>query len=128
MIKDINQYMDLILKLANIIIIGWGAYRFTRKPQESLSEQVTTLEDRVNKLETEVNLRQKDIDRQLRQGNDKFRFFGGILEVLVTCVLALIDFEVHYCESEHKEISEDLSDAKKALTKCLSKISKEETV
>lgn len=128
MINNLAQYMDFILKLANILIIGYGAYRFTKKPHDSLSERLTNLENRVDDLEAEVNRRQKDIDQQLRQGNDKFRFFGTILEVLVTCVLALIDFEVHYCESEHKEISEDLSDAKKALNKCLSKISKEGTV
>ena len=45
------------------------------------------MEDRVEKLDTEANIRQKDIEQQLRQGNDKFRFFGSVLEVLVTCVL-----------------------------------------
>lgn len=128
MISNLAQYMDFILKLANILIIGYGAYKFTKKPHDSLSERLTNLEDRVEKLDTEANIRQKDIEQQLRQGNDKFRFFGSVLEVLVTCVLALIDFEVHYCESEHKDISDDLANAKKALNKCLTKMDKEGTV
>lgn len=127
MVNNLAQYMDFILKLANILIIGYGAYRFTRKPHDSLNERLTNLEDKVEKLDAELNIRQQDIEKQLRQGNDKFRSHESVLEVLITCILALIDFEVHYCETEHKDISDDLADAKKALNKCLIKMDKEET-
>ena len=82
----------------------------------------------MDELETKSEIRYKDFEQQLRKGNDKFRSIEKILEVLLTCSLALINFEVHYCETEHKEISEDLEDARKVLNKCLSKISKEESV
>lgn len=128
MINTITQHMDAFLKLANIIAILFAAYKFTRKPQETLSERLDALEEKVDKLDTEIEVRQKDFEQQLRQGNDKFRSISNILEVLLTCTLALINFEVHYCESEHKDISEDLEDARKVLNKCLAKVKMEESV
>lgn len=128
MVSFLMQYMDLILKFANIVIIGYAAYRFTKRPHDSLQERVTALEDKVEKLENGVDLRQKDIEQQLRQGNDRFRSISNVLEVLLTCTLALINFEVHYCESEHKDISEDLEDARKILNKMLAKIKTEEAL
>lgn len=128
MVNYLMQYMDLILKFANIVIIGYAAYRFTMRPHDSLQERVTALEDKVEKLENGADLRQKDIEKQLRQGNDRFRSISNVLEVLLTCTLALINFEVHYCESEHKDISEDLEDARKILNKMLAKVKTEETL
>ena len=128
MISTITQHMDAFLKLANIIAILFAAYKFTKKPQESLEERVSALEKRIEKDETEADLRQKEIDLQLKKGNDKFRAISNMIEVLLTCTLALINFEVHYCETEHKEISEDLEDARKVLNKCLAKVKMEESV
>lgn len=128
MVNHLMQYMDLILKFANIVIIGYAAYRFTTRPHDSLQERVTALEDKVEKLENGVDLRQKDIEQQLRQGNDRFRSISNVLEVLLTCTLALINFEVHYCESEHKDISEDLEDARKILNKMLAKVKTKEAL
>lgn len=128
MIQTITQYSDFILKLANVLMLGFMFWKFTRKPHENLENRLKALEDKVDDLDSEVNLRYKDFEQQLRQGNDKFRSIEKILEVLLTCSLALINFEVHYCESEHKEISGDLEEARKVLNRCLSKISKEESV
>ena len=128
MVKTITEYSDLILKLANVLMLGFMFWKFTRKPQESLESRIEALEKKVDKLDSEVNLRHKDFERQLRQGNDKFRSIEKFLEVLLTCSLALINFEVNYCTTEHKEISGDLEEARKALNKCLSKINKEESV
>lgn len=128
MVQTVTQYSDLVLKLANVLMLGFMFYKFTRKPHENLESRLKALEDKVDDLDSEVNLRYKDFEQQLRQGNDKFRSIENILEVLLTCSLALINFEVHYCESEHKEISGDLEEARKVLNRCLSKISKEESV
>ena len=128
MIQTITQYSDLILKLANVLMLGFMFWKSTRKPHENLENRITTLEKKMDELETKSEIRYKDFEQQLRKGNDKFRSIEKILEVLLTCSLALINFEVHYCETEHKEISEDLEDARKVLNKCLSKISKEESV
>ena len=128
MVQTITQYSDLVLKLANVLMLGFMFWKFTRKPHENLENRITTLEKKMDELETKSEIRYKDFEQQLRKGNDKFRSIEKILEVLLTCSLALINFEVHYCETEHKEISEDLEDARKVLNKCLSKISKEESV
>ena len=128
MVQTITQYSDLFLKLANVLMLGFMFWKFTRKPHENLENRITTLEKKMDELETKSEIRYKDFEQQLRKGNDKFRSIEKILEVLLTCSLALINFEVHYCETEHKEISEDLEDARKVLNKCLSKISKEESV
>ena len=128
MVQTITQYSDLVLKLANVLMLGFMFWKFTRKPHENLENRITTLEKKMDELETKSEIRYKDFEQQLRKGNDKFRSIEKILEVLLTCSLALINFEVHYCETEHKEISGDLEDARKVLNKCLSKISKEESV
>lgn len=128
MVNFMMQYMDLILKFANIVIIGYAAYRFTKRPHDSLQERMTALEGRTEKLENGVEIRHKDFEQKLRQGNDRFRSISNVLEVLLTCTLALINFEVHYCESERKEISEDLEDARKILNKMLAKIKSEESI
>ena len=128
MVKTITEYFDLILKLANVLMLGFMFWKFTRKPHESLDNRLKAIEKKVEDLESEVNLRHKDFEQQLRQGNDKFRAIENFLEILLTCSLALINFEVNYCTTEHKEISGDLEEARKALNKCLSKINKEESV
>lgn len=128
MIQTITQYSDLFLKLANILTLLFMFWRFTRKPQETLESRINTLEEKVKDLESKTDLRHKDFEQQLRQGNDKFRAIEKFIEILLTCSLALINFEVNYCTTEHKEISGDLEEARKALNKCLSKINKEENV
>lgn len=112
-----NLSMRNILDFAELVMLGYALYKFTRKPQDNLEKRITTLE-----------VKAEEHERKLRQGNDKFRSIGNFLEVLLTCTLALINFEVHYCESEHKDISSDLEDARKALNKCLSKFNKEDDV
>ena len=64
MITIITQHMDAFLKMANIIAILYAAYKFTKRPQETLSERIDALEEKVEKLETEVDLRQKDFEQQ----------------------------------------------------------------
>lgn len=106
-----NLSMRNILDFAEIVMLGYALYKFTRKPQDTLEKRITTLEVKIEEHE-----------RKLRQGNDKFWTYGSVMETLVRCTLALMKFEVHYCESEHKEISEDLVTAEKELNECLTRI------
>lgn len=128
MIQNILPYLQAVLTFANICVMGYVFIKFLGKPHDTLEERVEALEDKIEKLDAELDVRQRDIENQLRQGNDKFRSHEKILEVLLTCTLALINFEVHYCETEHKDISEDLEGARKELNKCLAKINKEDDV
>lgn len=103
--------MDVILKIAqlvltlfNIIIILYGFYIFLTKPR-------TTLEKRVQALEVKL----AEAEKSLLQGNDRFRSQDEALEVLIRSTLALIEFEVQYCLTENKQISDDLKKVKEDL-------------
>lgn len=115
MLNSLLPVLQCILAFGNICVIGYGIIKALGRPHNDL-------EKRVNALEVKLG----DIEHKLMQGNDKFRSHEKVLEILVTCTLALINFEVHYCETEHKEISQDLEDARRELNKCLSKISDDE--
>ena len=103
-ISDILPIMQLLLSFCNICIIGYAFIRFVGKPHNDLSTKVTNLEYEV-----------KEIKNSLMQGNDRFRNQDTTNEVIIRTVIALIDFEVHYCETEQKPISKSLERAKEEL-------------
>lgn len=96
--------MQIFISFANICILLYALYKFLNRPHD-------TLEQRVISIETEV----KDIKESLHQGNDRFRSQEDTNEVLIHSVLALIEFEIQYCLTEHKEMSKDLEKAKEDL-------------
>jgi len=98
------QLVQLILASLNIIIIIYGFYIFLTKPR-------TTLEKRVQALE----IKMAEVEKSLLQGNDRFRSQDEALEVLIRSTLALIEFEVQYCLTENKQISDDLKKVKEDL-------------
>lgn len=98
------QFSQLILTLFNIVIILYGFYIFLTKPR-------TTLEKRIQALEVKL----AEVEKSLLQGNDRFRSQDEALEVLIRSTLALIEFEVQYCFTENKPISDDLKKVKEDL-------------
>lgn len=98
------QLVQLILASLNIIIIIYGFYIFLTKPRN-------TLEKRVQALEVKL----AEVEKSLLQGNDRFRSQDEALEVLIRSTLALIEFEVQYCLTENKQISDDLKKVKEDL-------------
>lgn len=109
-ITTILPLLQLILTAANILVIGYGFFKFLNKPHD-------TLEERVTAHDVEI----ADIKKSLLQGNDRFREQDDTNEVLIHSVLALIEFEIQYCLTEHKEPSRDLERAKEDLHSYLSK-------
>ena len=116
MVGSILPVAQLILACCNIIIIGYGMVKFLNKPHDTLEEQHKSLEKRVDTLDYEI----KEIKEALRHGNDKFREHDEAITVLIKSTLALIDFEMSYCLTEHKEMSSGLSKAKEELNDYLS--------
>ena len=108
MIPNILPYLQTVLAGANICIIGYGFYRFLNKPH-------TTLESKVNEHDVKI----KEIEDSLKQGNDRFREQDNTNEVMQICMLALIDFELSYCSHTNYEHTEDLIKAKDILRKHL---------
>ncbi len=53
-----------------------------------------------------------EVEKSLLKGNDHFRSQDDALEVLIRSTLALIEFEVQYCITEGKQISDDLKHVK----------------
>ena len=85
--------------------------KFLDKPHDSLEERVTKLEARVDNAE-----------EALHKGNDKFRNHGEALETLLSCSLALVEFEIQYCVSNATQPSQDLQKAKEQLHEYLTRV------
>lgn len=96
-----DVYVDWFLKLAQIVTILYAAYKFTRKPHDSLDSRLTAVEVKLAEHE-----------HSLHQGNDRFKQQDDTNEILTRCTFALLEFEVHYCETEQKPISKNLEKAK----------------
>lgn len=100
----IIKIAQLVLTLFNIIIILYGFYIFLTKPRTSLEKRVQALE-----------IKLAEVEKSLLKGNDHFRSQDETLEVLIRSTLALIEFEVQYCITENKPISDDLKKVKEDL-------------
>lgn len=97
-------YLQTALAMCNIIIIAYGFFKFLNKPHDTLEGRVAALE-----------VKQKDTEQALRQGNDRFRDQSSTNEVIQKSLLALIEFEIQYCTAEGKGISKDLERARDEL-------------
>lgn len=109
-VTAILPFFQLALTFGNICVLAYALFKFLNRPHD-------TLEDRVNAHDVEI----KEIKSSLLQGNDRFREQDDTNEVLIHSVLALIEFEIQYCLTEHKEPSKDLERAKDDLHSYLSK-------
>lgn len=109
-VQTVLPILQMILAFGNICVLGYALFKFLNKPHN-------TLEDRIN----EHDLKIKAIENSLLQGNDRFREQEDTNEVLIRSVFALLEFEVHYCETEQKPISKNLERAKDDLHDYLAK-------
>lgn len=109
-VQSILPFLQLILTFGNICIIGYAFVKFLGKPHNSLEQRVT-----------EHDIKIKEIESSLLQGNDRFREQDSTNEVMQSCMLALIDFELAYCIHTSYEDTEDLMKAKTELRKHLSR-------
>lgn len=107
-IKVALTVMQLVLAFANICVIGYGFYKFLNKPHDTLEARHEELKKRVD----EHDYKLKEVEQSLHNGNDKFKEQADTNEVLIRSVFALLEFEVHYCETEQKPISKNLERAK----------------
>ena len=99
-----SEILKVVLQVANITVLGYALYKFLNKPHNSLEERVTKCEQDV-----------KDIKQSLFRGDSKFQEHERALKVLVRATIALVEFEMQYCLTEHKEMSKGLEKAKEAL-------------
>lgn len=102
--KELLTYMQLFLSFGNACILLYAFKKFLGKPQDSINSRLT-------KLEYDT----AEIKNSLRLGNDNFRNQRELNEVLIRSTFAILEFEVHYCETEQKPISKNLERAKDEL-------------
>lgn len=110
------QILQIIINICSLIAILIAVFKFLKKPHDTLTERVTKLEVKV-----------EEIEDSLKQGNDRFaqheiRFENQdkTFKVIIRSVLALIEWEIQYCLTEHKEPSAGLEKAKEDLNEFLS--------
>lgn len=99
-----SEFLKILLQFANVVVLGYALFKFLNKPH-------STLETRVNEHEVKI----KEIEQSLHQGNDRFKEQESTNEVMQSCMLALIDFELAYCIHTSYEDTEDLMRAKTEL-------------
>lgn len=116
-IQSTLPVLQTILATCNIVILGYGLYRFLNRPHDTLEKRHEELEKRVD----EHDVKFKEVEESLHHGNDKFRQQADINEVFINCMLAFIDFEMAYCSSTGYKDLEDLDNAKQTLRKYLAK-------
>lgn len=110
-VQNIALGLTVFLSFGNACIMLAAFKTFLSTPRK-------TMEKRVSDLEAKV----ASIEGSLQKGNEKFSDLGEIVEALLQCTQALIEFEIQYCLLENKEFSKGLEDAKTSLSKCLNKI------
>ena len=110
MITTVLPYLQALLALGNLVIMAWALKTYLCKPHDTLAQQVA-----------ENTVKIKEVERSLLLGNDRFREQESTNEVMQSCMLALIDFELAYCIHTSYEDTDDLMRAKTELRKHLSR-------
>ena len=108
-------YLQTFLAIGNLCIMLWALKTFLSKPQATLSEQVKTLEKRMDAQDIVI----KDITKSLDSSHEKHREQKSTNEVFITSMLAFIDFEIAFCQHTGYEYTDDLLKAKETLQKHL---------
>lgn len=111
MVHIIQDNINLILDIAQLCAVLYALYKFTRKPHDSHNDRITA-------LETEI----KNIKENMDNEKEKRINLEKAVQMALHSILALIEFEMQYCISEHKDMSDGLKEAKKDLHEFLSKI------
>lgn len=117
MITELKDITGLILQALNLLVLIYGGYKFLNRPHDTLEKKHEELKKRVDAHDVKFD----EIDKSLKLGNDKFREQDETNEALITTAFAILEFEVHYCETEHKPISKNLENAKDNLHKYLAR-------
>lgn len=101
--------LQILLSIGNLCILGYALLKFLNKPHNTLEARVLALETEM--AANRVSLAQKD---------NRFKNQDEVNKVIIHSLLALIEFEIQYCLTEHKDLSNSLEQAKDNLHNFLS--------
>lgn len=102
--------LQLFLAVGNSAIMLYALSKFLSRPHDSLAQRVSDLETAVRAINT-----------SLEKGNERFKEQDESNKVMIKSLLALIAFEMQYCITENKPVSDDLKHAKDDLNEFLSR-------
>lgn len=107
---ELTPFLQMCLSVGNLCIMLYALKTFLNKPHDDLKEKVN---------EHEVKI--KEIEKSLQEGNDRFREQEEINKMFKTVIISFVDFEIAYCQNTGYAQTEDLKSAKKALQDYLAK-------
>ena len=112
---QVSEYLKVFLQIAQVVTILFAVYKFTRKPHDTLEEKHKALEKRVDEHDVKI----KEVETSLKQGNDKFRKQEETNATFKSVMLSFVNFELAYCSNAGYEDNQDLLDAKRELNEYL---------
>lgn len=112
---QVSEYLKVFLQIAQVVTILFAVYKFTRKPHDTLEEKHKALEKRVDEHDVKI----KEVETSLKQGNDKFRKQEETNATFKSVMLSFVNFELAYCSNTGYEDNQDLLDAKRELNEYL---------
>ena len=65
----LSEFLKIVLQLANVVVLGYAAYKFFNRPHDTLETKVEEIKKRVD----EHDVKFKEVEESLHQGNDRFR-------------------------------------------------------
>jgi vacuolar-type H+-ATPase subunit I/STV1 len=111
------QILQTILAFMNICVLAYAFLKFLGKPHNSLEEQIKSLQNELEGLKDEL----KDVKKAILQGEVRYQEQEETNQVIQTCVLVLVDYEIGYCIRTGYEDTGDLLKAKEMLREHLAK-------
>lgn len=104
-------FFQTFLAIGNTVIMCYACGKFLGKPKVSIENRLTSIENRLTIVENRLD----KTDERLLNGNDRFRAQDKTNSVVLRSTLALIEFEIHYCITEGKNVTKELENAKDEL-------------
>ena len=103
-INNLSDGFKVILQLGQIVALFYAGYKFTRKPHDTLESRVKALEEQ-----------NKDLQIEILKKDERIKELEELCGVIIRSVIALIEFEMQYCLTENKPVSNGLEKAKESL-------------
>ncbi len=111
MLNQFSDVLKVLLQVAQIITILWAVYKFTRKPHDTLADEVNKLKTENTEIKVEI----KEIQKSLDASFEKHREQEKTNNVFKKVMLLFANFETAFCLHTDYHDTEDLIEIKKEL-------------
>ena len=111
MLDQFSEWLKLLLQVANVVIIGYGLYKFLHRPQDTIQEEIKKIQAKQVAHDLLIKEMQKELDASFEKHREQERTNAVFKKVF----LLLANFEVAFCLHSGYEHTEDLTKAKEEL-------------